>query len=145
MKAKLVSLFNGVLAILAAALGLTGCDKDPYPAPMYGCPPVRYDIEGRVVNDADEPIEGIEVSIDQDSYLPQPPVTTDAEGNYGMGRFIDEYGNEIAVIAHDVDGETNGLYASDTVRVKLRDAVMKDGINTLVVDFKLHAPQSTEE
>ncbi len=145
MKEKLVLLLNSIFAILAAALGLTGCDKDPYPAPMYGCPPVRYDIEGRVVNEADEPIEGIEVSLDQDSYLPQAPATTDAEGNYGMERSIYDDGYEIAVIANDVDGETNGLYASDTVKVKLRDAVMKDGINTLVVDFKLQPPKPTEE
>lgn len=148
MKKKLLTIVNSVLAFVAAALGLTGCGEPGGNwniSAEYGCPNADFDISGRVVNGADEAIEGIEVQL-LDTWTPASD-TTNADGEYVIKTTGFPHG-EITVVAVDIDGDQNGLYSPDTIKVKAEyvggDGRWYEGKHTGVVNFKLHAAEPTE-
>lgn len=148
MKQNILKVFNRLLVMVAGLLGLSGCGNghgDWGIAAEYGCPNADFDISGRVVNESDEAIEGIEVQL-LDTWTPAAD-TTNADGVYAIKTQGFPRG-EITVVAVDIDGEQNGLYASDTVKVNAEytggDGRWYDGKHTGVVNFKLHAAEPTE-
>ncbi len=140
MKSKVIKKLNRLMAFVLGVLGfssLMGCGA-------YGCPSADFDISGRVVNESDEAIEGIEVQL-PDAWA-NASDTTNADGDYAIKTFGFP-DSEITVVAVDIDGEENGLYASDTVKVKAKYVGGKgwyEGKHTGVVNFKLHATEPTE-
>ena len=96
MKKSLFKSFNWILTGLIGILGfaISGC-------PMrveYGVPNAKYTVKGRVVSEANDPIEGIRVGFspkvwDEDifdpppeyyDYSPDPYVMTNAEGGFTL-------------------------------------------------------------
>ncbi len=145
MKQNILKFFNSLLVFIAGALGLTGCGHGWGIVAEYGCPNADFDLSGRVVNESDEAIEGIEVKL-LDSWE-NASDTTNADGEYAIKTSGFPL-SEISVVAVDIDGDQNGLYASDTVKVKAEytggDGRWYDGKHIGVVNFKLHAAEPTE-
>ncbi len=140
MKNKVIKQLNSLMAFVLGVLGfssLMGCGA-------YGCPSAGFDLSGRVVNESDKAIEGIEVKL-LDSWE-NASDTTNADGEYAIKTSGFPL-SEISVVAVDIDGDQNGLYASDTVKVKAEYVGGKgwyEGKYTGVVNFKLHAAEPTE-
>lgn len=131
MKANLIIVINQFLAFVLGVLGFTGCREqilrpteigDDMIVVKYGCPTAFFDIHGRVTDETETPIEGIEVKVeayvglDGWAEMSQPTVS-DAEGLYYV-RDRSFPVDSVRVVALDIDGETNGAYKSDTVLIK---------------------------
>lgn len=139
---NIVKQLNRLMAFVLGVLGfssLMGCGA-------YGCPSADFDISGRVVNESDEPIEGIEVQI-LDTWSNSSAITN-TDGEYAI-KTSGYPRNTISVVATDIDGEQNGLYDSYLVTVnanykKRGRSEWYKGKHTGVVNFKLHAAEPTE-
>lgn len=129
MKEKLVSLFNSVLAMVAAALGLSSCDG-PFPAPMYGCPYDPYkmlDMSGYVVDEEGNPIEDIKVSLAKVTESTDGALDTvdlqstksKTDGDFSMYIRIDPYDSKYLLVATDVDGDANGSFETGVKTLEL--------------------------
>ena len=132
---------NCALAGLISMLGFTtGCEKE---ARMeYGTPNADYTVKGTVVNKADgKPIEGIQVAYYTPStgiipmygvisapYKPKTSVTTDAKGefklksNFSISELLPDENGLVTVFVEDIDGEKNGLFQSDYLKVDFSKA-----------------------
>ncbi len=78
---------------------------------MYGCPYADWTISGQVVNEKDEPLEGIQVT----DRWNNPLDTTDVKGEFLLkSSGIHEYESDLYF--NDVDGEKNGLYRRDSLQ-----------------------------
>lgn len=85
-----------LLGVVAVGASVTACYGMPYdPACMYGTPTVDLDLAGQVLNENNEPIQGIDTSM----YL----------------------------FAKDVDGEENGKYQTDSLKIKNKLTQVKEG------------------
>ncbi len=142
---------NNLLAFIVGILGFSGC-REQFIRPSefsdemvvkYGCPVAMFDISGRVTDEAEEAIEGIEVRVEalagDDNWIPvAEPVASDAEGLYVV-RDRAFPSDSLRVIASDIDGENNGAYQSDTVaiRPKYSSDDWDRGTVKSTVDFKL--------
>jgi len=131
---------NWALAGLLSMLGFTGCIL---PQMEYGTPNAKYTVKGTVVNKADgKPIEGIRVGYSSAfvsvamygtlpaSYTPKTYVTTNSKGEFNLA---DRYNNvdslmdnngQVPVYVEDIDGEKNGLFQSDTLKVDFSETTI---------------------
>jgi putative lipoprotein (rSAM/lipoprotein system) len=132
---------NWALAGIIGMLGFAGCDK--IGTDEYGSPHADYTIKGAVVNKATKrPIEGIRVGYDCTScpialygvpptpYKPKPHVLTNAKGEFKLtdrfhaGEYHMEADNPVlTVFVEDIDGEKNGLFQTELLKVNFKDAV----------------------
>jgi len=110
----LIKASNWLLAGLMTLLGFTSCEKT---LEEYGTPWETYAIKGAVVNKTDgKPIKGIKVNVVPYDDL---SVLTDEKGEF---KFSDTSGQEGSLAFTDIDGEANGLFVSDTVKVDYDNA-----------------------
>ena len=144
MKTHYIKFRQWLFASLLAVIGLSSCtDKDdviPEGPSMYGLIWKKFTIKTKVINAAEEPVEGIEVIIKlpagpPDGY-PIDTLTTDSEGktpdlNYTrVSMLIFE--------ANDIDGEKNGYYAnfSDTIKFTEEDFIAEEADVTIILQEK---------
>ena len=107
-----------LLYILLGLLGLTSCDH--FGMAEYGCPNVSFSLKARVVDEAGNPIQGIEVRTEDGKRFEYNTGFSDYEGNidaYG-GYFWPGAQNMMQFI--DVDGEANGG-EFETLTVKIEN------------------------
>ena len=123
---------NWALAGLISILGFSGCNEDK----EYGSPTADYTVKGTVVNKADgKPIEGIRVGYSSAfvsvveygvmpaPYTPKASVTTDAKGEFTLTENTFPIQDQtIPVYVDDIDGEKNGSFQSDTLKVDFKNA-----------------------
>ena len=84
--------------------GMVGCEGEDRAAPEYGCPHVNFHLKARVVDEAGEPIPGIEVRLNNDW---GKLVESDNLGEIdALGSTFP--GNQYEIVFKDVDGTENG-------------------------------------
>lgn len=111
-----------IIIALLAALGFGGCErmgKEMYGVPgtvEYGSPHADYHISGHVTDPAGEPVEGIQVVVGNGYNA--AGILTDEAGAYTI-ETLNYFGSQLEVTATDIDGETNGSFATETVAVKI--------------------------
>jgi putative lipoprotein (rSAM/lipoprotein system) len=116
---------NWALVGISGLLGFSGCDNTGQE--MYGVPWASYAIKGTVVNIADgKPVEGIRVDIvtnNPDGYEGHKPeswiTTTNAKGEFKLSNTL---GSDETLAITDIDGDKNGSFVSDTLKVDYRNA-----------------------
>ena len=112
-----------LLYILLGLLGLTSCDH--FGMAEYGCPNVSFSLKARVVDEAGNPIQGIEVRTEDGKRFEYNTGFSDYEGN------IDAYGGFWAGVQNqkmqfiDVDGEANGG-EFETLTVKIENLIQTE-------------------
>lgn len=123
MKAKLLTRINALIATLVSLLGFTSCGNLflKYGAPVveYGTPFARWDVNGKVSDEENNPIEHAQVIVRS----PKPgqirdTLYSDEEGLYrGSYEGVFPYSNDsIDIVVRD----TAGVYASDSVRIAVK-------------------------
>ena len=84
--------------------GMAGCDGIDRAAPEYGCPYVNFNLKARVVDEAGEPIPGIEVRLNNDwGKLAESDNLGEIDA---LGSTFP--GNQYEIVFKDVDGAENG-------------------------------------
>lgn len=112
-----------LLYILLGLLGLTSCDH--FGMAEYGCPNVSFSLKARVVDEAGNPIQGIEVRTEEGARFEYNTGFSDYEGN------IDAYGGFWPGVLNqkmqfiDVDGEANGG-EFETLTVKIENLIQTE-------------------
>ena len=113
-----------LLYILLGLLGLTSCDH--FGMAEYGCPNVSFSLKARVVDEAGNPIQGIEVRTEDGARFEYNTGFSDYEGNidaYG-GYFWSGVQNQKMQFI-DVDGEANGG-EFETLTVKIENLIQTE-------------------
>ena len=107
-----------LLYILLGLLGLTSCESF-FGAAEYGCPNVSFSLKARVVDEAGNPIQGIEVRTEDGDHFEYKTGFSDYQG------YIDARGSFWPGTQHgkvqfiDIDGEANGgEFETLTVQIK---------------------------
>ncbi|MBQ0035052.1 MAG: radical SAM-associated putative lipoprotein [Bacteroidales bacterium] len=127
---KTRTLLNSFLCSLLALLGFSGCQER---VPMYGVPQLVADFSGSVADKEGNPIEGIEVKLldgRQDiAYATKTRSNENGQFSIRTDLFYSDiqYGDSILITAADVDGEENGSYQADTLRVPYPEMKDVDG------------------
>ena len=109
-----------LLYILLGLLGLTSCESF-FGAAEYGAPHVNFSLKARVVDEAGNPIQGLEVRTEEGGRFEYNTGFSDYEGNidaYG-GYFWPGVQNQKMQFI-DVDGEANGG-EFETLTVKIEN------------------------
>lgn len=95
-------LIYALMALLG--FGMAGCDGIDRAAPEYGCPYVNFNLKARVVDEAGEPIPGIEVRLNNDwGKLAESDNLGEIDA---LGSTFP--GNQYEIVFKDVDGAENG-------------------------------------
>ena len=107
-----------LIYILLGLLGLTSCEHFIGVA-EYGCPNVSFSLKARVVDEAGNPIQGIEVRTEDGDHFEYKTGISDYQG------YIDARGSFWPGTQHgkvqfiDIDGEANGgEFETLTVQIK---------------------------
>lgn len=110
----------GLLSLVLAALGITsGCDLLGFGMCMYGSPTADFEAEGRVTDESDKPVEGIQVVISEKfgntenviydyNLIPVDTLFTDGDGRYSLKSRNAGMSNQIQIDFEDTDGRDNG-------------------------------------
>lgn len=113
-----------LIYLLMAMLGFASCDH--FGMVEYGCPTVSFSLKARVVDEAGNPIQGIEVRTEEGARFEYNTGFSDYEGN------IDAYGGYFWPGAQnqkmqfiDVDGEANGG-EFETLTVKIENLIQTE-------------------
>ena len=113
-----------LIYLLMAMLGFASCDH--FGMVEYGCPTVNFSLKARVVDEAGNPIQGIEVRTEEGARFEYNTGFSDYEGN------IDAYGGYFWPGAQnqkmqfiDVDGEANGG-EFETLTVKIENLIQTE-------------------
>ena len=144
MKAKVLERMNAILAVLISFLGLSSCEWGkvkygvPDPAAEYGVPMAEFEMEGRVTDEASQPVPNIRVRVLNND---APEVYTDENGNYRSQSESFFPMQSVEIVAED----TASVYQSDTVRVELeyeeteasKNSHWNEGKTTVRQDFQL--------
>lgn len=123
MKKIVLKTYGKIVAWILTALGLyTSCDIVT-PA-EYGTPTADFVVKGKVTDKStQQPVKGMAV-INKSYTAPygNDTVRTDANGDYELEFTEVAFGAEdLTVYASDIDGEDNGAYLSDTIRIKAHE------------------------
>jgi putative lipoprotein (rSAM/lipoprotein system) len=119
-KRALIKRTNWALGGILGVLGFSNCIENG--ADEYGTPWADYAIKGTVVNKTNgKPVEGIKVDVVTDNtglLEGQKPeswiATTNAKGEFQLSN---TFGGETMIAVTDIDGEKNGSFVSDTLKV----------------------------
>ncbi|MDR2120834.1 MAG: radical SAM-associated putative lipoprotein [Tannerella sp.] len=126
MNRSLIRGINWILTGLLSMLGFSGCsDKDgvtpEYGVMMeYGTPYATFLFQGKVTDKAGKPVQDIKVEVSRDDRPVANPTITNAYGQY-FAEFKFFPHKDFQVIASDIDGEANGSYRNDTIRVEIAE------------------------
>jgi putative lipoprotein (rSAM/lipoprotein system) len=112
---------NWILAGILSILGFSGCEINNG-VEEYGTPYATFSFHGKVANNAKKPVKGIKVEVceGQGGYPVTDSVLTNETGQYSI-QFQTFPNENFRVIVSDIDGEANGSYQNDTIRVKISD------------------------
>ena len=118
MKKQLLKKANTLLAPILALFGIaTSCDDGSGNGDdicLYGVPTAEYiEITGTVQNEAQNPIENIQVVMDWDTTY------TAADGSFVLRREGDFPVRTVTLQFNDTDEATSGNYQSDTAEVQI--------------------------
>lgn len=142
-KTRFLKRFNWVLAGLLAVLGFNvSCDNQG--GEEYGTPHADFTVKGKVKDQADVGIKGIQVVVgEEDRFYNSDTVRTDSEGNYMVTKGVFPLGT-IKIVATDIDGEENGgTFAADSTAFSYTYSDFSGGKNwyegkaTKTIDFTL--------
>lgn len=118
---------QGVLSALLALLGFGSCDK--IGADEYGSPYLEYQVKGQVTDESGKPIEGIRVTIENETYgfsvnhdgvwkySFADTVYTDADGRF-VSREINDGSIYGKIFFEDIDGPANGSFLPDSANLE---------------------------
>jgi putative lipoprotein (rSAM/lipoprotein system) len=109
---------NWILAGILSALGFSGCETEVLGPMEYGTPYAKFSIHGKVTGKDRKPVENINIKLLEMEYIDS--IYTDVAGDYSI-TFETYPVEEFNIIASDVDGELNGSYQNDTLRVKITE------------------------
>lgn len=109
---------------LLSALGFSAaCDdheNEPNGVCMYGTPRIDFRIQGKVTDEAGNPIPGIEVRNEDLNHGWGNTTLTDKEGLYDISGSA--FPSEFDLSFHDIDGpENGGEFQTETLSVKFSD------------------------
>ena len=92
-----------LLALLG--FGAVACDNGSHNVVEYGCPTMNFSLKARVIDEAGNPIKGIEVQTRNDAFYKDNH--SDADGNIDLN--VNMWPNtNIDLVFTDVDGAENG-------------------------------------
>jgi len=140
---KIIKIVNWALAGVLTLLGFAGCDTN-YGPEEYGTPNADFSVKGVVVDkETGKAIKGISVSYRsffepmymygtiQTSFEQKSQVLTDEKGEFKITK--NEFDNKqvtFPVFVEDIDGEENGLYQSDTLKIDFNSAELSGKSNS---------------
>jgi putative lipoprotein (rSAM/lipoprotein system) len=117
---------NALLSAVLALVGCNGVSDDENEPDYYGCPYVNYHVEGAVLDDKGNPLEGILIipkAIIPESHgehvgeaYPMDTLATASDGSYLWEEDHGWGSDSIRVVAEDPSGK----FASDSVDVRLQ-------------------------
>ena len=111
MKKQLQKTTNAIVASILALFGVSSCEF----ADAYGTPYSEYiEITGTVQNEAEHPIENIQVV---SSY--RNTTYTDASGNFALHIGFGVTPDNIKLYFNDIDSAANGSYQNDSADVHI--------------------------
>ena len=118
MKKRILKKANALLAAILALFGVaTGCDDGNGNGDdicLYGTPTAEYiEITGTVQNEAQNPIENIQVVMGWDTTY------TAADGSFVLRREDDFPVRTVTLQFNDTDENTNGSYQDDSAEVQI--------------------------
>ena len=118
MKKQLLKTTNAIFASILALFGVTASCDDGNEIPdlpcAYGTPTAEYiEITGTVQNEAQNPIENIQVVMGWDT------TQTAANGSFVLRREGDFPVRTVTLQFNDTDENTNGSYQNDTAQVHI--------------------------
>ncbi len=118
MKKRILKKANALLAPILALFGVAAsCDdgrETEEPICLYGTPTAEYiEITGTVQNEAQNPIENIQVVMGWDT------TQTAADGSFVLRREGDFPVRTVTLQFNDTDENTNGSYQDDTAEVQI--------------------------
>ena len=126
MKKKLLKTSNSLFAAILALFGVSSCEQgDLYGPPyadsgLYGCPQSEYiEVTGTVTNEAEQPIENIQVVSQWDDGYIKDTTYTDQNGNFELRRDGLYPNRDIKLYFNDIDGTANGSYQNDSADVHI--------------------------
>lgn len=102
---------NRLIWAILGLLGFSACDNENT-VEMYGVPTVDFAVDGKVADSNGNPIEGIQVTCEEDGY---ESVSTGEDGRFffqrtGFGQGVPFTKN---LQFRDVDGSENGEFANE--------------------------------
>ena len=125
MKTAVLNLFRRILGLLGFAAAGASCGETiANMACMYGVPTMDYSVSGKVQNASGDPIEGIEVTSEEDFEGARALTSPDGSFTLGSRAFP---ADTISISFNDVDGVQNGEYKDNTVKVPLKKTAKGDG------------------
>ena len=142
MKKRILKKANALLAAVLALFGVAASCDDGNEIPdlpcAYGTPTAEYiEITGTVQNEAQNPIENIQVVMDWDTTY------TAADGSFVLRREDDFPVRTVTLQFNDTDENTNGSYQDDTAEVQINytggDGSWNAGIGRGTVNKTLRA------
>lgn len=127
MKKQILKSSNAFFATILALFGVSSCEPaDLYGPPPdnivaeYGCPYSEYiEVTGTVKNEAEQPIENIQVVSQWDDGYIKDTTYTDQDGNFALRRDGLYPNRDIKLYFNDIDGATNGSYQNDSTDVHI--------------------------
>ena len=118
MKKRILKKANALLAPILALFGVAASCDDGNEIPdlpcAYGTPTAEYiEITGTVQNEAQNPIENIQVVWDWDT------TNTASDGSFVLRREGNFPNRTVTLKFNDIDGEANGNYQNDSADVHI--------------------------
>lgn len=155
MKTKLSQLTQWLLTAVIALLGFSACEDKDRPI-MYGSPTADYKAEGVVTDEDGNPIEGIQIKVEAQTYIGQtvePEVVySSSDGLYTTKKYKDR--PILYLHISDIDGEKNGgEFEEMTINLQELKPVLDKtdadgwyiGVYNYVVNFKLTKKSADNE
>ena len=124
MKKRILKKANALLAPILALFGVAASCDDGNEIPdlpcAYGTPTAEYiEITGTVQNEAEQPIENIQVVSQWDDGYIKDTTYTDQNGNFELRRDGLYPNRNIKLYFKDIDGTANGSYQNDSADVHI--------------------------
>ena len=110
--------FNKLLSFMLLLLGFASCEEER--KDMYGMPPARFSVKANVLNEKNEPLEGIRVDIktnDEGNHIIESGLT-DSKGILELKSYYDK----VNIVCTDINNEENGTYEKDSVQTDISKA-----------------------
>ena len=114
---KLLNKVNGAIVLALSAMGFSNASVFEPEEPIvcgYGVPHAEFEVTGKVTDTKSKPLPNIQVTVRNDRGPYQDGMTKE-DGSYMVGGYEDFPTDSLEIIAED----PSGVYASDTVRVKV--------------------------